>query len=100
MPDLNTCPPYAGGATLPPATSSTTPTTTPSTTPKPTTTTEPAPDCENGKYPKKVQKWTTCRNSCNADPQCEYFKWKNNNKWKKRQCHLMKVIWQSSSSWV
>ena len=46
MPDLNTCPPYAGGSSLPPTTSSTTPSTTPTTTPKPTTTTEPAP----GKY--------------------------------------------------
>ena len=47
MPDLSTCPPYAGGATLPPATPSpspsTTSATTPSTTPRPTTTTEPAP---------------------------------------------------------
>merc|ERR1719219_931159 len=120
MPDLNTCPPYSGGATLPPTTSSTTPsttpttpsttpTTTPTTTPKPTTTTEPAPECENGKYPKKLQvykkmkkvkKWTTCRNSCNSDPNCEYFKWKNHKKWQKRQCFLMKLVWQSSNGWV
>jgi len=109
MPDLNTCPPYAGGSSLPPTTSSTTPSTTPTTTPKPTTTTEPAPDCENGKYPKqlkvykkikKVKKWTTCRNSCNSDPECEYFKWKNHKKWQRRQCFLMKLVWQSSNGWV
>ena len=42
-------------------------------------------ECENGKYPKqlkvykkikKVKKWTTCRNSCIDDPNCDYFKWK------------------------
>merc|ERR1712045_570390 len=90
-------------------TTTTTSATTPSTTPRPTTTTEPAPDCENGKYPKqlkpykkikKVKKWNQCRDMCNDDPDCEYFKWKDHKKWQKRQCFLMKIIWQASNTWV
>jgi len=101
MPGLQTCPPYASG-TLPPST-------TPSTTPAPTTTTEPAPECENGRYPKalkpyrkikKVKRWTQCRDSCNDDDRCEYFKWKNHKKWQKRMCFLMEVTWQASNTWV
>ena len=42
-------------------------------------------DCENGKYPKKLQvykkmkkvkEWTTCRISCNVDQKCDFFRWK------------------------
>jgi len=81
------------------------PTTTPSTTAPPTTNTE----CQDGKFPKqlkpykkikKVKNWTQCRDQCNDDPRCEYFKWKDHKKWQKRICYLMEVIWQASSVWV
>merc|ERR1719397_1464194 len=84
---------------------STTQSTTQSTTPTPTTTTE----CEHGKYPKqlkvikkikKVKKWTQCRDLCNNDSDCEYFKWKDHKKWQKRQCFLMIVAWLDNSSWI
>merc|ERR1712154_713829 len=81
------------------------PTTTPSTTPPPTTTSE----CQEGKFPKqlkpykkikRVKNWTQCRDQCNDDPRCEFFKWKDHKKWQRRICYLMEVIWQASSVWV
>merc|ERR1712088_49593 len=53
MPDLNTCPPYAGGSSLPPATSST-PSPTPTPSPPPISTSYPSSNttsCGNCVFP-------------------------------------------------
>merc|ERR1711990_1243483 len=84
-----TCPHSTGGST-----------TTPS--PSTGTTGEPAPKCQNNVIPKLevhdkkkgVKKWTLCRDRCNEDPECEYFKWKKN------KCFMMTVDWKAKNSWV
>merc|ERR1711862_367819 len=77
MPDLNTCPPDNSPTTTQPP-----PTTT--TTPLPTTTTTEAvcyedqiPVLKTYKVIKKVKTWTLCRQKCNEDSACQYFRYKN-----------------------
>ena len=122
MPDLNTCPPPSTSVTttLGDTTSITTRrTTTTTTTTITTSTTTTGPICKGGTVPKKfkvfkkirsIKTWQECRQSCNGNKQCEYFKWKvninnviecifctkkylqNHKKVKRRICSLIQMI--------
>ena len=91
MSDLNTCPVYAAGW------NNTSGATTPSSSPSPTSSTgPPSPSttsstsnlstaCLEDEIPQKlklyermksVESWEDCRDECNADTRCEFFKWK------------------------
>ena len=43
---------------------------------------------------KKIWSWKKCRELCNDDPDCEFFKWKRS------QCRLMSVAWENRITWV
>ena len=86
--------------------------------------------CEENKLPfmvvyrsfKRCKKWSDCRDACNDESECQYFKWKvinrtgacilclylynmisslqNVRKWQKRTCFLMKVDYRAKNNWV
>jgi len=103
LPDFETCPPPPSQTTPSPSPSPTpsTPPTSASSTPS-STTTEPSPECHRNKIPKlkvyskikKIKNWTECRDRCNENTECEYFKWKRN------LCYLMAVKWHGGNYWV
>jgi len=107
MPDLNTCPAFtgtAGGNNTSPSTPSS-----PSTPPTTPTTPGTGPACVEEEIPQKVkfyekirsvETWEDCRDACNADTRCDYFKWKDNTKLQKRVCFLMEVVWVPKDNWV
>merc|ERR1711923_480485 len=78
MTDHSTCPPYSGGwnnnsgSTAPPTAAPTASSTAPPT----------GSECFSGKYPrekilekiKKVEKWEDCRDYCDAEPDCQFFR--------------------------
>ena len=85
MPDLNTCPAFTGGNNT--TTGSSSPPTEPSTTSSVSTGTTAGTGaaCVEEEIPqkfrvydkiKRVETWTDCREACNADTQCDFFKWK------------------------
>lgn len=100
MPDLNTCP--ANGVT----TTTAGPTTSTTSTVPSTTTAEAM--CEEDQLPymvvyrsfKRSKNWSDCRDACNDDSECQYFKWKNVRKWQKRTCYLMKISYRAKKNWV
>ena len=70
---------------------------------------------------KKCKKWSDCRDACNDESECLYFKWKVRNisllfhdfthhltfsslqnvrKWQKRTCFLMTVDYRPKNNWV
>jgi len=48
---------------------------------------------------KRVETVSACSEKCNQDSACEFYKWKNHKKEKKRECHLMEIQFVSSKKW-
>merc|ERR1711934_688933 len=81
--------------TITPASTTETTTSTTST----TTTTASTQSCYPGTIPilgrpfsrEKLTSWELCRDLCNATSECEYWRFKDNQRPKRRMCYLQKV---------
>jgi len=90
MPDLNTCPPLKSSTSPTPSGNST------------------QEECQENKIPelntfknkKKVATWDECRDICNDNPKCHYFKWKDGKKLKNKICFLLRVEWKPKENYV
>jgi len=51
------------------------------------------------KKQKRVETLSACSQKCNEDPACEYYKWKNAKKAKKRECQLMRIKFVAKKKW-
>merc|ERR1719295_598223 len=51
------------------------------------------------KKQKGVETVSVCSQNCNEDPACDYYKFKNHKKAKKRECHLMKIGYSPAKNW-
>jgi len=89
--------------TTPPTPAPTTPTTPPTT--APTSAVEECagedtiPVLQTIKKQKGVETVSVCSQNCNEDPACDYYKFKNHKKAKKRECHLMKIGYSPAKNW-